>query len=191
MSITLIRVVNQQTIHRSLLLDKLDDGQANTMGYAHNPRNKVYVPFTNTTDVSGQLLPVPVKGYLDLIPSDRVLLSANHGTISGLKAMGKIDSFAFSSALVAIPTISGATHSGVTNDTTINGTTYLSVTPDVTYVKFTSLTGATQTVASTAFSTFTSTQIKVADASVTIGTPGAGWKVTVKANSRSSVSFTL
>lgn len=189
MPITLIRVINQQTINRSILLDKLDDGQANTIGYAHLPRNKVYVPYQKSLDINGLPLPSPVKGYIDLCTSDRVLLSVDRGTIHGLTANGKINSFAFSSALKALPVISAASNAAGT--TTIDGTTFLSVTPDVTYVVFENLLGATQTIASSHFASFTTLQITIADLEVTIGTPTTGWKVKVKANSSTSAEFTM
>lgn len=177
MPITLIRVVNEQTINRSLLLDKLDDGQANTEGYANLPKQQVYVPYSNPLDAS-------VKGYVDFIPTSRVLLSSNNGTISGMAAAGKISTFAFSSALSVTPVVTSVSNLGT--DTTIDGTTLLSVTPDVTYVKFTNLAGVSQMVPSSAFSGFVATQIVVPDAAVTIGTPGEGWTVQVKANSKLS-----
>jgi hypothetical protein len=191
MAITLIRVINQQKINRSILLDKLDDGQANTTGYAYKARNMVYVPYSKTTDSAGLALPSAVKGYVDLVPSDRVLLSAANGTISGLATSTHISTFAFSSALKKTSVISSATHSGVTNDTTIGGTTFFSVTPDVTYVVFQAPGGATQTVPSSAFASFSTTQIVIDDSTITIGVPGAGWKVTVRANSSSSNTYTI
>ena len=177
MPITLIRVVNQQTINRSLLLDKLDDGQANVEGYANLPKQQVYVPFSNPNDMS-------VKGYVDFVPTDRVLLSADRGTIHGLAAAGRISTFAFNSALSAAPVVTAVSNLGT--DTTIDGTTFLSVTPDVTYVVFTNTLGATQVVPSAAFSGFIATQIVVPDGVVTIGVPGEGWTVQVKANSKLS-----
>ncbi len=177
MPITLIRVVNEQTINRSLLLDKLDDGQANTDESANLPKQQVYVPYTKPLDAS-------VKGYVDFIPTSRVLLSSNNGTISGMAAAGKISTFAFSSALSVTPVVTSVSNLGT--DTTIDGTTLLSVTPDVTYVKFTNLAGVSQMVPSSAFSGFVATQIVVPDAAVTIGTPGEGWTVQVKANSKLS-----
>lgn len=177
MSITLIRVVNQQTINRSLLIDKLDDGQANTERYAQFAKQQVYVPYSNPLDTS-------VKGYVDFVPSDRVLLSADRGTIAGLASAGKISTFAFDSALKTTSTVTAASNLGT--DTTIDGTTFLSVTPDVTYVKFTNLAGVSQMVPSSAFSVFTNTQIVVPDAAVTIGTPTDGWTIQVKANSKLS-----
>jgi hypothetical protein len=177
MPITLIRVINQQTINRSILLDKLDDGQSNTEGYANLPKQQVYVPYSNPANVA-------VKGYVDLVPTDRVLLSADRGTIAGLKSAGRTDHFAFNSALISTPTVSAVSNLGT--DTTIDGTTFLSVTPDVTYVKFTNTLGASQFVPSSAFSVFNATQIVVPDAAVSIGTPGEGWTVAVVANSKTS-----
>jgi hypothetical protein len=175
MSINLIRVINQQTTHRSILLDKLDDGQANTEGYAHkNVKQKVYVPFANPLNPA-------VRGYTDLVLTDRVLLSSDvGGTISGLVAAGRVLAFAFSSALKATPTISSVAH--VAGETTITGTTYLSVVPDITYVVFRTPGGVTQKVPSAAFAFFNATQIRVQDAAVTIGVPTEGWTVTVEAN---------
>lgn len=183
MSINLIRVVNQQTIRRSILLDKLDDGQANTEGYAYKHlKQQVYVPFANP------LNPV-VKGYTDLVPTDRVLLSVDRGTIKGLVSAGRVTAFAFSSALIAAPAVTAVSHLGT--DTTIDGTTFLSVTPDVTYVTFTTNLGVSQKIPYSAFSSFSATQIVVPDGVVTIGTPTEGWTVTVEANCKASAAHPI
>lgn len=194
MSITLIRVVNQQAINRSILIDKLDDGQANTEGYAHLPKQKVYVSYwNNKKDAGGNLIDPSVKGYIDFVPSDRVLLSADRGTLHGLASAwnvhgfvssGLISMFAFDSALTATPVVTSVSHLGT--DTTITGTTFLSVTPDVTYAIFTNPSGTTQKIPSSAFSGFTTTQIVVPNAAVTIGTPDEGWTVTIQANCKTS-----
>ena len=177
MTITLIRVINQQTINRSILLDKLDDGQANTEGYASLPKQKVYVPYSNPFDSS-------VRGYIDLIPTDRVLLSANRGTIAGLGNAGRISYFAFPSILIADPTIVDVTVAGI--NISIDGTTFLSVAPDVTYVKFTNPAGVSQTIPSTEFDTFSAIEIVIPAAKLTIGVIGVGWAVEVIANSKNS-----
>lgn len=182
MPITLFRVINQQTINRSILLDKLDDGQANTEGYAQRAKQKVYVPYVNPIDTA-------VKGYTDLVPTDRVLLSTNHGTIKGLSDEGRVSFFAFSSGLIATSVVTSAVNA--VGFTTIGGTTFLSVTPDLTYVTFTNLVGVTQIVPQSAFSVHTAISIVVPDGAVAIGVPGVGWKVQVKANSRLSNLFTL
>jgi len=182
MSINLIRVINQQTIIRSILIDKIDRSQGNFTGYAQVRKQRVYIPYSNPVDPS-------VKGYTDFVPTDEVLLSADSGTIKKLKTVGKIDFAVVASSLLATPAVTSASHAAT--DTTIDGTTFLSVAPDVTYVIFTNLVGATQKVASALFGTFTNIQIIVPDAAVTIGTPGAGWTVQVQANSKFSNVFTL
>lgn len=182
MAINLIRVVNQQTLVRSILIDKIDRAQGNFTGYASKAKMKVYVPYSNPLDTS-------VKGYSDLIPTDEVLLSSAKGTIAGLATKGYITFSIVSSALLTTAVVTSAVHAA--SNTTIGGTTFLSVAPDVTYVTFTNLIGGTQKVPRTAFGSISATQIVIPDIAVTIGTPGVGWKVTVQANSKSSNTFTL
>lgn len=191
MPITLIRVVNQQKVDRSILIDKLDDGQANTEGYANFQKQKVYVPYWNDKkDANGNLIDSSVKGYVDYVPTDRVLLSADDGTIEGLARNGWISTFAFSSTLTATPVVTGAHHAAAA--TTIGGsTTFVSVTPDLTYVTIENLGGTTQKIPQSAFTSLVPAQIVIPDAAVTIGVPGVGWKVIVQANSKSSNQFTL
>jgi hypothetical protein len=196
MPITLIRVINEQKLIRSILLDKLDDGQANTEGYAYYQKQKVYVPYQNLLDDAGNSLPVPVKGYVDFVPTDRVLLSADDGTIHGMADPPApytqwVTTFAFSSVLSRTSIVTSAVHSGGPNKTTIGGSTFLSVPPDVTYVTFENLAGVKQTIPSSAFTTFLTNQIVILDVVVTIGVPGVGWKVVVLANEKNSVSFTM
>lgn len=184
MAITLIRVTNEQTINSSILLDKLDDGQANTEGYAQRAKLQVYVPYSNPADPT-------VKGYVDLIPTDRVLLSTDRGTIAGLASAtpNRVAVAAVNSALLTTAVITNAANAA--GSTTIDGTTFLSVSPDVTYVTFENLVGVTETVSQSVFSVHTAIQIVVPDAALSIGVPGVGWKVTVFANSKSSNQFTL
>lgn len=185
MSINLIRVINQQTIVRSILIDKIDrsSGQfEDGPSHASSAKQRVYIPYANPLDTA-------VKGYTDFIPTDDVLLSADSGTIKRLSDVGRISKAIVASNLITTPVISSASHGG--GSTTINGTTFLSVTPDVTYVTFTNLVGATQKVPSSSFNTFTGVLINILDGVITIGTPGAGWKVQVQANSKLSNQFTL
>lgn len=181
----LIRVINQQTIRRSILIDKVDRSQGNSTGYAQKAKQAVYVPFSNPRDTA-------VKGYLDMVPTDDVLLSADRGTIKRLSDVGKLAFAVIDTTLTATSVVTSADHAiTLAATTTINGTTFLSVTPDVTYVILKNLAGATQVIPSSSFSAFGATQIQIADGTVTIGTPGAGWKVQVKANSKTSNVFTL
>jgi hypothetical protein len=184
MSLTYIRVVNEQLINRSILIDKIDRSQGNFEGYAQKAKQAVYVPYTNPSDST-------VKGYLNLVPTDEVLLSANNGTIKGLMDSNHVTVAAIDSALLNKSTITAAAHNGGGSYTQVTGTTFLSLYPDVTRLQIKNLSGVVQTVPSGSFTVFTSTSIRVADGSVTIGTPGAGWQVRVQANSLLSDWFTL
>jgi hypothetical protein len=189
---TLVRVVNQQRLNRSILIDKVDrsSGQFETgISHAQAAKQKVYVPYSNPLDQS-------VKGYIDMAPTDEVLLSLNgKGTLAQLAAKGYISTTLFNSSLTVAPTISSAANAA--GLTTINGTHFLSLAPDITYVTLTNLTGSSQVItdaqiiAAGAPSSISATQIVIADALVTIGTPGVGWKVTVQANSKRTAAFTL
>lgn len=191
---TLVRVVNQQRIVRSILVDKVDRAQGqfeHGLSHAQVAKQKVYVPYSNPLDPA-------VKGYIDMVPTDEVLLSLNgKGTLAKLAAAGWVSTTLFNSALTAAPTVASAVHSGAPNKTTITGTHFLSLAPDVTYVTLENLTGQKQVItdaqiiAAGAPSSIGATSIVIADALVTIGTPGAGWKVTVKANSKVTAAFTM
>jgi hypothetical protein len=177
MTVQYVRVVNQQRLVRSILIDKIDRSQGNFEHTAQNPKQKIYVPYVNPSDVS-------VKGYIDLVPTDQVLLSLDNGTIAGLVKKGYVTSARIASTTVAAPALTSASHAAT--DTTLGGTVFTSVSPDVTYAILTNLTGISQTIPSSAFTTFTNIAIVIPDAVVTIGTPGAGWTVKLKANSKFS-----
>lgn len=103
MPTTLFRVTNQGLIKNSILIDKIDQSQGNSEGYAQKAKQAVYVPLLNPLDKTA-------KGYLDMIPTDEVLLSVAKGTIAGLVARGILTVTAFSSALTGTPTVSASTH---------------------------------------------------------------------------------
>jgi len=189
---TLVRVINQQILNRSILIDKVDrsSGQFETgLTHAQAAKQKVYVPYSNPLDSA-------VKGYIDMAPSDEVLLAlAPKGVLSGLAADGYVSTTLFNSSLTAAPTISAAANAvGVT---TIDGTNFLSLAPDVTYITLTNLVGGSQVITDSDLitagppSSISAIQIEIDDALVTIGVPGVGWKVTVKANSKTTAAFTL
>lgn len=181
MPILLTRVTNEQTIvgDASILIDKIDKSQGNSDSppYAQRAKQKVYVPYWNPIDAS-------VKGYIDMVQTDEVMLSMEkYGTIGALETEGIVSVAVFSSALIATPAVTGAANALGT--TTIDGTTFLSLTPDVTYVDFINPAGVTQRIEQTDFASHIATQITVLDGKLT-GVPGAGWTVTVQANSKLS-----
>jgi hypothetical protein len=184
MPINYVRVIHQQTVRRSILLDKIDRAQGNSEGYARVPKQKLYVPYSNPNDTA-------VKGYVDLVPTDEVLLSqGSKGTIAGLVSAGRVTSAVVASNLVATPVITNGNTGGT--DVTINGTTFTSVSPDLTYVILTNnVSGASQTIPQSAFTSNNGTTIVLPDSAVTIGTPAAGWTARVKANSKLSNTVTL
>lgn len=192
MPINLVRVVNQQLLpvglsrDGSILLDKIDrrTGQSESPPYAQIAKQKVYVPRSNPADPT-------VKGYVDLVQSDEVILAAlPKGSIGGLVTAGKVTVATVSSALTVAPAISAGNTAGT--DVTLTGTVFLSVSPDVTKVILTNnVSGAKQTILQDAFSAHGATNIVIPDAAVTIGTPAAGWTAQVFANSKLSNIITL
>lgn len=178
----LVRVINNQVLNRSILIDKIDRSQGNFTNYAQIAKQKIYVPYVNPLDTT-------VKGYVDLVPTDEVRLAAKDGSIQGLTLGGTpyLSTLNVEPADIAASNISAA--SNAAGSTTITGTVFLSVNPDVTRVLVTNLSGVTQTV--TTFTTHTATSIVFTDAQVSGGPPTTGWKVQVFANSKLSNQFTL
>lgn len=191
MSITLARVVNEQTLPQgisrdgSILLDKIDKSQGNSEQppYAQVAKQKLYVPYANPAD------PV-VQGYVDLVQTDEVLLQLDpvEGSIGGLAntTPPRVSVTLFDSALIAAPVITTAdadTPGG--DDLTITGTTFLSVSPDRTRVLITTPGGVTQIVEEADFDTHTATSIVILAADIN-GSIAPGWTVQVFANSQFS-----
>lgn len=133
---TYVRVVNQQVVSRSIQIDKIDRSQGNFEGYAQKAKQAIYVPLKNPLDTS-------VKGYIDMVPTDEVLLSLASGTLKGLSNRGYITTTLFNSSTTATPVVSGASVSN--SNFVITGTTLASLSPDVSYVTITNLSNVTQT----------------------------------------------
>lgn len=183
MPINLVRVVNEQTLDRSILLDKIDRCQGHFEGSARVAKQKLYVPYSNPLDPT-------VKGYVDLVPTNEVLLQTRpDGVIGGLAAVGRVSAGVVSSALIAAAAVTAATNA--VGNTTIGGTVFLSVTPDVTRAELTNLVGVTQIIPQSAFTTHTAISIVIPDGAVSGGPPAVGWKVRIFANSKWSNQFTL
>lgn len=192
MTISLIRVINEQTLPQglsrdgSILIDKIDRSQGNSESppYAQIAKQKIYVPYVNPIN------PL-VKGYIDLVQTDEVKLAAQaDGSIGGLAATvpPKVTMAVVASNLIKTPTVTNAV--AAAGDVTITGTTFLSVAPDITYVDIVDAGGVTQRIASADFDTFLGTSIVILDAKIA-GTIVAGWTVRVFANSKLSNVFTV
>jgi hypothetical protein len=199
MTVNLVRVVNQQTVppglsrDGSILIDKIDRSQGNSSSppYAQVAKQKIYIPYKNPAD------PL-VKGYVDLVPTDEVLLAAEpDGSIGGLAIAhtpypARVTVSVVNSALLATATVTAGNHA---SPVVIAGTGFLSVLPDLTSVEFTNAAGVKLLVPQaglTGGAPDSAIQIRVPNASfAALGAPAAGWKIRVLANSKYSNSFTL
>lgn len=195
MSITLVRVTNEQTLPQgisrdgSILLDKIDKSQGNSDSppYAQLEKQKIYVPYVNPLDTA-------VPGYVDLVQTDEVLLAAEaDGSIGGLAntTPPRVGVTPFDSALIATPTVTNSLNGAGT--TTVSGTTFLSVAPDRTRLILSNPGGASQTLEESDFVIHNATTITFVDGTVTLagGPPATGWTVQIFANSKLSNVFTM
>lgn len=193
MSITLARVVNEQVLPQgisrdgSILLDKIDKSQGNSENppYAQNSKQTLYVPYVNPLDVA-------VKGYVDLVQTDEVMLNLDPvtGSIGALAnttpphvAVTLLDS-----ALIAASTLTSATDN--VGNVTLAGLVFLSVAPDRTRVILTNASGAQQTIEEGDFDTHNATTIIILDGVIS-GAPATSWFAQVFANSKLSAVVQL
>jgi hypothetical protein len=152
MTAQVLRVISTDSalFPESLLLDKIDESQGNTEGYAQKVRskNKVYVPLTDAP------IDPSVAGYIDLVPSDNVMLAQGpHGVITGLVARGLVTTANITPWPLAAPVITGAVHTAavapnINSIVTIAGTGFTSIAPDVTYITLRSIAGVSHTYSS-------------------------------------------
>jgi hypothetical protein len=119
------------------------------------PRYKILPNGTHDTSVAG---------FIDVAESDRVLLSQDHGVISGLRGAGLITVVSFTPSDISAPTISAANvAAGGTYALTITGTNFTSLAPDVSSVRIGSTT-LSATAITGAGGTFTATSIVIPEA---------------------------
>ena len=192
MTVQYIRLVNQQQIKRSILIDKIDRSQSNFTGYAQRAKQKVYVPYANPVDPT-------VKGYIDLTPTDEVLLSADNGAIaklivpSGHYPTPLLTKTLVPSTSVSAPSILSVVDGGVTTTITgpVAGATFVSVAPDKTYLLITDLSGVTRRYAAPTITVASASSITITSASIIGGPIASDWKVQVLANSKYSDIFVI
>lgn len=114
MTATLVRVINGQKLPRSILLDKIDRSQGNfdkPRPYAQAAKQTIYVPYVNPIDPT-------VAGYVDLVPTDEVLLQLNlpKGVIYQLSVSPSgpgtkyVTLLAHSGALTVAPVVTASVH---------------------------------------------------------------------------------
>jgi hypothetical protein len=214
MTVSYVRVINERkggTVHTdTILVDKINKSQGNFEGYARRAKQKIYVPQhlpvptvllpgNVWTAVSGFVDDTTIKGYVDLVPTDEVLLSLNQGSILGLVAGSFVTTTRVDSSLLRTPTITSA--SNAAGSTTIGGasaatSTFVSVLPDVTYVTITDLLGVSQVLTAAAIvaagGSVAQNAIVIPDVAFGLwGPPTTGWTARVQANRKLSNVFTL
>lgn len=198
----MLRLIHNHTTTSPILVDDIDDGMPNKEvyrlgstadpkayqrdGYANDPKQPCYIPYSKPTDPT-------IQGYIDLNQTERVSLSAGKGKIKKLSDAGFVTVLSFVKSDVAAPTVTnGQTGVPGAGDLTITGTNFLSLAPNTSTVV---LTGAgavslTSTAILTGGGTFTNTSIVIPAALV----PGIGANVTsvkVKADDLFSNTFVL
>lgn len=200
------RLVHNQNSDGYLLITDIDQGlpiehldeerkQASYLSYNHKRLDVA---------ASGETKVVEDKtraGFIDLVPSDKVLLSVAQGVIKGLKDNGFLSVVEVPAGALAAPTISSATHDTATpagddgvgtaddGSIVIDGTNFTSFDPDVTTVSVTD--GATTVTLSDADTgvSVSDTQITITGAAHSFGAAsGAVTEVSVTANTQTATS---
>jgi hypothetical protein len=138
----MLRLTHTQVATGGLLINDIDDGLPNKTakrgvgdpktyqrdGYANAPKQPCYVPRAKLTDAT-------VAGYIDLVETDRVLLSQQKGTIAGFVRAGLLTVTSFASTVLAAPVLTSATlDTPGAGDLTIVGTGLTSLAPEITTV---------------------------------------------------------
>jgi len=142
----MLRLTHNQTVSGAIRVDDIDDGLPNKSvhrlgsrgdpkayrrdGYANSPKQPCYIPRTKIGDAT-------IAGYIDVLETEKVILSAASGKISKLVRAGLITQATVTPASLAAPVITTATlNSPSAGDVTVVGTGLASVAPEVTTVRF-------------------------------------------------------
>jgi len=167
-----IRLIHSQSQDGDLLINDIEDGTPRRP-FDDYYKQDVYVTFNRKFFNGDGLVEVDETqpGFIDLVPSDDVLLSREDGVIAGLEAAGLITVVDVATGALAAPTIATADQdtsdaTDATNDyrVEIAGTNLVSVSPDVSTVVLTAANSDTVTLTATAIDadpagTFTATSI--------------------------------
>jgi len=170
----MLRLIHNQTVSSSILVDDIDDGLPNKMthrlgssgdpkaydrdGYANYPKQPCYIPQTKPTDPA-------VPGYIDLRQTEKVLLSSGKGKIKKLSDSGFITVVSYTMSDVAAPQITSADKDAPgAGQLTINGFNFQSLAPNVSSVLLTGTGGPltlTQAAILAAGGSFSNTSIVI------------------------------
>ncbi len=138
----MFRLIHNQTTSGPILVTDIDDGLPNKNvnrmegdpkayprdGYANKTKQNCYVPYTSRADST-------LAGYIDLLPSDGVVMSQFQGSISKFSTAGYITVVSFLASDVVAPVLTTADlDTPGAGDLTITGTGLTSLTPNFTSV---------------------------------------------------------
>lgn len=177
----MLRITHNQTVQGALYLTDIDDGlprltakrgigdpkkyvrdgnglsgaDKSTTPSVNYSKQRCYVPRVKASDTS-------IAGYIDILESDRVLMSQAKGVIKGLSTAGFLTVTSFLSSDVSAPVLTTAdVGTPGAGDLTLTGTGFTSLAPDITTVIITG-TGAktlTQSQITTGGGTISATSI--------------------------------
>jgi len=192
----LIRLVHSQNSQGVLLVSDIDSGLPNE-AFGIYYKQPVYLPYYRTFFNGDGLVEVDETkpGFIDLAPTDKVLLSQDRGVIKGLADNTLLTVVEIPAGATAAPTVSASTHDTATSATsatddgllTITGTNLLSYSPDTTSIEITDGVTTVTVADGDAGVTVTATSIEVTAAAHGFATGGTEdiTSVTVTANTQS------
>lgn len=139
---TKIRLVHTQEERGAILITDIDEGLPREF-LDEERKQDVYVTynkkrFEKTSEgVVSVVTETEVPGFIDLVESDKVMLSREHGAIAGLSAQGLVDVIEIPTGALNTPTITGAVQddgqgAAGSGDVVITGTNFESFDPDET-----------------------------------------------------------
>ena len=135
-----VRLVHTREVEGSILISDIDQGLPEE-SMDEERKQDVYVThdkldfeFSGTTGtIASVSRNADLPGYIDLVPSDKVILSRDKGVIAGLSEQGLIEVVDLPSGGIQDPVITEAAQTG-TGDVVITGTSLDSFSPDITRV---------------------------------------------------------
>jgi hypothetical protein len=152
----LIRLVHTQSQLADLLVNDIEDGTPRRP-FDDYSKQDVYVTYNRKSFNGGGVdVDTTQPGFIDLIPTDDVLLSRDHGVIAGFEAGGLVTVIDIATGTLVAPVVATAEQDTVdatdgTDDyrVEITGTAFLSIAPDVSSVIVTAANAATVTLTAT------------------------------------------
>lgn len=133
-----IRLVHTQEERGAILITDIDEGLPRDI-LDEERKQDCYVTYNKksldvaSNGVTKVVTDTDVPGFIDLVPSDKVLLSRDRGAIAGLATAELVSVVDIPTGALAAPTIATATQT-TTGDVTVTGTNFVSFDPDVTSV---------------------------------------------------------